>query len=131
MDSQYCMECTHRPTELYCTCTNPETLLCVVCLLPPLKKLTGKGHSSWPLSDLFNDKDPQHLERQKTLTTIQTQAREGVMKGDRAIEQYSTLVEKVIREIRTEADQTVEQLITVRAQLSAEVEVALEEVNSG
>jgi len=98
-----------RRAELFCT--DPETFLCEQCLPNHCsKKRSRTGHPTWPISDLLSYKDPRFYDRQDTFPTIQAQARQGVTEVDRAIAEYSSLVDKVIKEIRASSNRVIEQL---------------------
>ena len=126
--NRLCLECGMRTAELFCTCTDPETFLCEQCLPKHSKKRSRTGHPTWPISDLLSYKDPRYFDRQEAFPTIQAQARQGVTEVDRAVAEYSALVERVIKEIRTSSNRVIEQLKGIKTTLSADVESALEEV---
>lgn len=126
--NRHCKQCGLRLAEVFCACTDPETFLCGQCLFEHSKKKSSKGHPTWPISDFLGYKNPQYFQRQEALLVIQAHARQAVTDVDQAINQYRTLVDAVLQEIWASAQETVDKLTNIKAQLSADIEEALEEV---
>lgn len=126
--NRHCMGCRLRLAELFCTCTEQEIFLCGACFLDHSQKKSRKGHHTWPVSELFSYKDPHFFDRQEAFPAVQAQAREGVAEVERAIGEYRALANKIIKEIRTSVQRTIEELTGIKAQLSVNVEDGLEEV---
>jgi len=119
-----CTDCGKTRAEVFCTCTDPETFLCLQCLPKHSLKRSRTGHSARSISEFSSYKNPVYFD----LQTVQHRARQEVAAIDTAIQQFSAMVGTVIQNIQVSAEATIARLKDVQTQLSAEVEAALEEV---
>ena len=112
----------------FCTCSDPEFLLCEECLPKHSKKRTRKGHPVWLISDLHIYKDTRYFEQQEAFADLQEQTRKRVYDVDKAIAEYNALIEIIMKKIRVSGDIAIAQLTVFKTQLNTDMETSLEEV---
>lgn len=122
------MECGVKNAQVFCVCTDTEIYLCEECLLKHYKKRTRNGHLIWQISDMLIYKDPSYFDRLETFPSIKSQAEQGIIEVDKAINLFRALVVQVLQDIQIYSERTIDKLINLKVQLSADVEDALEEV---
>lgn len=131
-ENTVCGLCIQRLAELFCVCTDPETLLCRNCFIDHLTKSPELEHKTRPLDQLRYLKIPQYYERLKcrreNFPMVREAALKGIEKVDEAIRDYSAKVEWTIRELTAYSKVVVEQLSQMKAELVRETNAAIEEV---
>lgn len=123
-----CEGCRTNVAELFCTCNDMETFLCPECFQKHSKLRSPKGHHTWPVSDLSTYKDSGCFDRQEAFPKVRKLAMKAVEEVDRAITEYSRMMEKVIWEITLHVKATNRQLKDLKEHLSEEVSDGLDEV---
>jgi len=131
-ENDLCSICGNFLAEMFCPCTSPETLLCVHCVGLHFVKRGNKAHAVWLIAQLPYYKIPGYAERNEArieqFPQVRTQAVQQVALIDKAIEEFTEEIEMAIGELAQYRDNKVGELREMRAELSRDVESAIEEV---
>lgn len=129
---QLCSACNSQPSEVFCQCTEVETLLCRSCVGPHILSNPHKGHSSRPLNQLQFYKLPGFNAalglRIETFPKVREQVWKSVEELDRAVERYTEEVKRTYEEVIREYNEVVEKLNEVKTRLKEDAKSSLEEV---
>ena len=125
-----CNLCQIHLAEFFCACTYPEFVLCGNCFLEHTHKCLTSEHTPRPLAQLPNYKRPEYLEtlkkRRETFHMVYDQVWSQVNSVDKVI----TEIEQAALEITFLVNSKVGELRLIKAELSASVQNALEEVEA-
>lgn len=127
-----CSSCKSITAQLFCACTSPETYLCERCVGKHILSKSSGKHEPWPLNQLPYYQIPGYFERlhvrEETLPQVREQAWKSVAEVDKAINDYSTHVDRVISELYAYSKKVIEELKVTKAKLNTDIAAALEEV---
>lgn len=117
---------------MFCACTSPETYLCERCVSKHIISSPSVQHMPWALEQLRYYKIPGYFDRLKgrkeAFPSVKEQTLTALGEIDKAIEEYSALVEKIIWDLIIHSKEVIEELKAKKGKLSTNIEAALEEV---
>ena len=126
--NRLCGDCGCKVADFFCSCTEPETFLCEEHLSKHTRKMSRKGHQSWPISALRNYKNPRFLDRLEAFPRVRDEAMEAIREVDRAIAELSATVEELKSTLLALFTEKMNELQEIKANLMREIPAALEEV---
>lgn len=125
-----CNTCQTILAEFFCACTYPELFLCGNCFLEHARKCPTSEHIPRPLTQWSDYKRSDYLEtlkkRRETFSVVYSQVWSQVNSVDKVIAE----IEQTAQEIASLINSTVAELRLLKAELSASVRTALEEVEA-
>ena len=131
-DNALCSNCNSGTPQVFCTCTDPITYLCNLCMTKHVVNNPHALHSTKAMDQLPHYNIPGYYERMQvrdaTLPQVKEHVQQSVQEVDKAIDDYSSEVEKLICELVRDSKKVIKSLKEVRSMLSSETEAALEEV---
>ena len=117
---------------MFCACSTSEVLLCVYCVGRHLLKRTGRPHITWTIDQRPYYKIQGYAERLQMrlehFPHVRMQALQQVTCVDKAIQEFTSEIEKAICELEMYRNATLDELNKVKTELGKEIEAALEEV---
>jgi hypothetical protein len=126
--NRLCEVCGRERAEFFCSCTVPETMLCDSCLLKHTRKVSRKGHQSWPSSLLPTYKNTGFLERLEAFPRVSEEAIECIGQVERAIRELTAGVEAIQSALTAFCEEKVKELREMKESLARGIPAALEEV---
>lgn len=129
-----CSVCKRRPTVTFCTCSNPETLLCEQCCAPHITKTLGRVHVNLPIACYGNHKQTGFMERVQARSAelpmrVET-LRQNLIKADECIALFTEKVEWLVYRVIAEAREITNELIELRRKLERDINTAVQEAEA-
>lgn len=120
--NRLCSECGQKPAEYLCSCSTLETFLCEEHLLD------HKSHQFSPIALLQDHEDSTYVSRLEAFPRVSEEALGSIEQVDRAITELAAKVEKIKAALTTLCTEKVRELQEMRASLTRDIPLALEEV---
>ena len=124
-----CEFCDHF-AEVFCTCSHPETLVCVSCFMKHISTKTETPHPGRGIAELHYYQLPGYYEklkiRRKNLIQIEEETHRSIDTIDTAMEDITATADRLIQEIKAYESKLVKELRQVKRNL----EQSFEEVRS-
>lgn len=126
--NRLCVNCEYRVAEFFCSCTDPGTFLCEACLGKHSRLASSKGHQTWPISLALHNKDPRYLARMQALPRVSEQGRACIGEVEQAITEITARMQELQAALTVFCMEKIRKLQEIKAFLTREITIALEEV---
>lgn len=123
-----CENCRCETADFFCSCSDPETVLCELCLGTHAFKSALRKHHILNISLLYHYKNPRFLTRLEAFPHVREGAINCIEQVDRAIEELTERVKELQAGLSVLCTEKVKELLEIKDCLTRDISIALEEV---
>lgn len=132
MESPLCVSCGTFPASIFCTCQDPDVLVCASCLPLHFMQSPELPHVSYPISAYKYKGVSDYFERLQSRVERVPQVYDSLLKNletlDYCVEELTDTVEAAITDLREYLAQETHRLKQLRRQLQKDLDEARAEV---